>query len=50
MLIPCLQLYSGYFIPYDQIKPWFIWLFWLNPLAFAYKGGLFVLSLRSVLF
>ncbi|KAG0309809.1 hypothetical protein BGZ98_007543 [Dissophora globulifera] len=31
-------LYSGYMIPYQSMHPWFIWIFWINPLAYAFKA------------
>ncbi|KAG0325998.1 hypothetical protein BGZ99_010292 [Dissophora globulifera] len=31
-------LYSGYLIPYQAMHGWFIWIFWINPLAYAFKG------------
>ncbi|KAI9095938.1 ABC-2 type transporter-domain-containing protein [Phlyctochytrium arcticum] len=31
-------LYTGYIIPYSSMKPWFIWVFWINPLAYGVKS------------
>ncbi|ORZ27232.1 ABC-2 type transporter-domain-containing protein [Lobosporangium transversale] len=31
-------LFSGYLIPYQSLHPWFVWLFWINPLAYAFKA------------
>jgi len=31
-------LYAGYMIPYTQMHPWLSWVFWINPLAYAYKA------------
>ncbi|ORY37047.1 hypothetical protein BCR33DRAFT_721688 [Rhizoclosmatium globosum] len=30
-------IYSGYIIPHQYMKPWFIWVYWLNPLAYGFK-------------
>ncbi|PRP87448.1 hypothetical protein PROFUN_00659 [Planoprotostelium fungivorum] len=30
--------YCGYFIPYNQMKPWLIWIHWINPFGYAFKG------------
>jgi ABC-type multidrug transport system ATPase subunit/ABC-type multidrug transport system permease subunit len=38
ILLLALILYSGYMIPYQSMHPWFIWIFWINPLAYAYKA------------
>ncbi|KAI9021262.1 ABC-2 type transporter-domain-containing protein [Hyaloraphidium curvatum] len=37
LIIPSI-IYSGYFIPYSSVKPWFVWLYWINPLAYAFKA------------
>ncbi|KAJ3034459.1 hypothetical protein HDV00_005010 [Rhizophlyctis rosea] len=31
-------LYMGYLIPYTKMHPWFVWIFWINPLAYSYKA------------
>ncbi|KAK3837776.1 MAG: ABC-2 type transporter-domain-containing protein [Linnemannia elongata] len=38
VLLLALILYSGYLIPYQAMHPWFIWIFWINPLAYAFKA------------
>ncbi|KAG0195649.1 hypothetical protein BGX33_002856, partial [Mortierella sp. NVP41] len=38
ILLLALILYSGYLIPYQAMHPWFIWIFWINPLAYAFKA------------
>ncbi|KAF9969887.1 hypothetical protein BGZ73_007565 [Actinomortierella ambigua] len=38
IILMALILYSGYMIPYQSMHPWFIWIFWINPLAYAYKA------------
>ncbi|KAJ3331549.1 hypothetical protein HDU76_002865 [Blyttiomyces sp. JEL0837] len=29
---------SGYIVPQPSIHPWFIWVFWLNPIAYGFKS------------
>jgi len=31
-------MYSGLPIPYPQMKDWFAWFHWVNPLGYAFKG------------
>ncbi|KAI9227529.1 MAG: ABC-2 type transporter-domain-containing protein [Piptocephalis tieghemiana] len=31
-------LYTGYLIPYSAMRGWFIWIYWINPLAYALGG------------
>ncbi|KAF9984142.1 hypothetical protein BGZ65_000928 [Modicella reniformis] len=38
LILLALILYSGYMIPYQSMHPWFIWFFWINPLAYAFKA------------
>ncbi|KAF9434230.1 hypothetical protein BGZ76_008355 [Entomortierella beljakovae] len=38
LILLALILYSGYMIPYQSMHPWFIWVFWINPLAYAFKA------------
>ncbi|KAI8351922.1 ABC-2 type transporter-domain-containing protein [Mortierella sp. GBAus27b] len=38
VLLLALILYSGYLIPYQAMHGWFIWIFWINPLAYAFKA------------
>jgi ABC-type multidrug transport system permease subunit/ABC-type multidrug transport system ATPase subunit len=37
LLIACL-IYCGYQIPYKMMKPWLMWIYWINPLAYGYKA------------
>ncbi|GAA5812451.1 hypothetical protein MFLAVUS_005907 [Mucor flavus] len=37
LLIACL-IYCGYQIPYVQMHPWLMWIYWINPLAYGYKA------------
>ncbi|KAF9930336.1 hypothetical protein FBU30_000609 [Linnemannia zychae] len=38
VILLALVLYSGYLIPYQAMHPWFIWIFWINPLAYGFKA------------
>ncbi|EFW99559.1 ABC multidrug transporter [Grosmannia clavigera kw1407] len=38
LVISAIVMYSGYMIHYTQMHPWFIWLFWINPLAFGFDA------------
>ncbi|KAF9180757.1 hypothetical protein BGZ51_009356 [Haplosporangium sp. Z 767] len=38
LILLALILYSGYMIPYQSMHPWFVWIFWINPLAYAFKA------------
>ncbi|KAF4872164.1 Protein SNQ2 [Colletotrichum siamense] len=31
-------MYCGYMIQKGQMHPWFVWLFWINPLAYAFDS------------
>ncbi|KAF5026954.1 hypothetical protein F66182_984 [Fusarium sp. NRRL 66182] len=37
-LISATIMYSGYLIPKPQMHDWFVWLFWINPLAYAFDA------------
>jgi ATP-binding cassette subfamily G (WHITE) protein 2 (SNQ2) len=30
--------YTGYFIPKTSMHPWFVWLYWIDPLAYAFQS------------
>ncbi|KAL8830078.1 MAG: hypothetical protein Q9170_005903 [Blastenia crenularia] len=32
-----LIMYAGYFIPKVQMHPWFVWIYWINPLAYGFE-------------
>ncbi|KAL8765940.1 MAG: hypothetical protein Q9209_007137 [Squamulea sp. 1 TL-2023] len=32
-----LVVYTGYFIPKTQMHPWFVWIYWINPLAYGFE-------------
>jgi ABC-type multidrug transport system permease subunit/ABC-type multidrug transport system ATPase subunit len=37
-LIAATVTYSGYMIQKPQMHPWFVWLFWINPIAYAFDA------------
>lgn len=37
-LIGCCVIYSGYMIQKPQMHPWFVWIFWLNPMAYGFDA------------
>lgn len=32
------SMYSGYMIPKPSMHPWFVWIYWINPLAYAFEA------------
>ncbi|KAL2264191.1 hypothetical protein VTK26DRAFT_897 [Humicola hyalothermophila] len=32
------MMYTGYMIQKPQMHPWFVWLYWINPLAYAFDA------------
>ncbi|RDB26527.1 ABC transporter G family member 11 [Hypsizygus marmoreus] len=36
--IPNLVQYVGYFIPVDSMKRWLFWIYYINPIAYAWQG------------
>ncbi|KAL8762097.1 MAG: hypothetical protein Q9184_001842 [Pyrenodesmia sp. 2 TL-2023] len=32
-----LIVYTGYFIPKTQMHPWFVWIYWIDPLAYGFE-------------
>jgi ATP-binding cassette, subfamily G (WHITE), member 2, SNQ2 len=37
-LIAALLIYTGYMIAKPSMHPWFVWIFWINPLAYAFEA------------
>ncbi|KAH7067890.1 ABC-2 type transporter-domain-containing protein [Paraphoma chrysanthemicola] len=33
-----LILYNGYQIPKPQMHPWFVWLYWINPMSYGFES------------
>lgn len=31
-------IYTGYFVPKTQMHPWFVWIYWINPLAYGFEA------------
>eukprot|EP00026_Physarum_polycephalum_P000540 Phypoly_transcript_00541.p1 GENE.Phypoly_transcript_00541~~Phypoly_transcript_00541.p1 ORF type:complete len:1444 (+),score=259.70 Phypoly_transcript_00541:181-4512(+) len=44
-----LLLYSGFLIPNTQMHPWFSWIYWANPMAYAFKG-IFSSEMKGLVF
>ncbi|ESK96125.1 pleiotropic drug resistance abc transporter [Moniliophthora roreri MCA 2997] len=38
--IPNFIQYSGYTIPVDSMKRWLFWIYYLNPIAYAWQGAM----------
>lgn len=36
--VTALLLYIGYQIPKPQMHPWFVWIFWINPLSYGFES------------
>ncbi|KAI8376931.1 ABC-2 type transporter-domain-containing protein [Blakeslea trispora] len=37
VLLIAIASYTGYTIPYNKMHPWLFWIYYINPLAYAYK-------------
>lgn len=35
LVITACMLYTGYMIPKPHMHPWFVWIYWINPLSYA---------------
>ncbi|MCJ1429433.1 hypothetical protein MMC29_007347 [Sticta canariensis] len=31
-------IYTGFFIPKSQMHPWFVWIYWIDPLAYGFDA------------
>jgi ABC-type multidrug transport system permease subunit/ABC-type cobalamin/Fe3+-siderophores transport system ATPase subunit len=38
LTITSAMMYTGYMIQKPQMHPWFVWLYWINPLAYAFDA------------
>ena len=38
VLVLIIVIYTGYTIPRTYMHPWFKWLTWINPLAYAFEA------------
>ena len=36
--ISALIMYVGYMIPKPRMHPWFVWIFWIDPMAYAFEA------------
>ncbi|KPM39862.1 Protein SNQ2 [Neonectria ditissima] len=37
-LIGATIIYSGYMIQKPQMHPWFVWIYWINPMSYAFNA------------
>ncbi|CAK4030884.1 ABC transporter [Lecanosticta acicola] len=37
-MISAYVMYVGYMIPKPNMHPWFVWIYWINPLAYAFEA------------
>ncbi|KAI9742696.1 MAG: hypothetical protein M1818_003837 [Claussenomyces sp. TS43310] len=37
-LIMALVMYTGYMIPKKSMHPWFVWIYWIDPLAYGFQS------------
>ena len=37
-LVSALITYAGYMIPKTKMHPWFVWIYWINPLAYGFEA------------
>ncbi|GBG33920.1 ABC transporter G family member 31 [Hondaea fermentalgiana] len=40
-------LFSGYIITADVMPPWFIWIYWLSPISWAFRSGVLIIFKSS---
>lgn len=38
LLISATIMYSGYMITKPQMHPWFVWIYWINPMSYAFNA------------
>lgn len=31
-------IYTGYFMPKTRMHPWFVWIYWINPLSYGFEA------------
>ena len=36
--VAAIATYAGYMIPKPEMHPWFVWIYWINPLAYAFES------------
>lgn len=37
-LVSALVMYCGYLISKPEMHPWFVWIYWINPLGYAFQA------------
>ncbi|GBG34971.1 ABC transporter G family member 35 [Hondaea fermentalgiana] len=43
LTVASICVFSGYILTYDTIPPWFIWIYWLSPMAWGFHAGALVI-------
>ncbi|MCJ1447807.1 MAG: hypothetical protein MMC23_008319 [Stictis urceolatum] len=38
LMISALIMYTGYMIPKTKMHPWFVWIYWIDPLAYGFEA------------
>lgn len=38
LIVSAVFMYTGYMIQKPQMHPWFVWIFWIDPLAYAFDA------------
>jgi ABC-type multidrug transport system permease subunit/ABC-type multidrug transport system ATPase subunit len=38
LLMLASAMYSGYMLPKPSMHPWFVWIYWINPLSYAFEA------------
>jgi len=38
LTITSAMMYTGYMVQKPQMHPWFVWIYWINPLAYAFDA------------
>ncbi|KAI9499301.1 ABC-2 type transporter-domain-containing protein [Zychaea mexicana] len=38
IFLVAMMTYTGYVIPYKTMHPWLYWIYWINPMGYAYKA------------
>ncbi len=37
-IVNAIITYIGYMIPKSEMKPWFVWIFWINPMSYGFEA------------
>lgn len=37
IVVSCI-IFSGYLIPLESCPPWFVWIFWISPVQYAFRA------------